>query len=108
MRTPTEEREIHAGAYTYKPDGTRNDRMEVYTSDYSLMAKFDKFCEQNPDHWKLTETMKQGGDIVGKRYQCTWECVLFRAKPKQGRPMTEEEKQVARERMMKMREAGVL
>lgn len=104
MRTPTEEREVCAGAYTYKDDGTRNDKMTVYTSDYSFMAKFDKFCKENPDHWKLVDTMKQDGDIVGKRYECTWECILFRAKPKQGTPQTEEQKQAFVERMKALRE----
>lgn len=108
MRTPVEEREIRAGAYTYKEDGTRNDAMDVYTSDYGLMAKFDRYCAENPEHWKLAEAMTQGGDIVGKRYECSWDCVFFRAKPLKGRPMTEEQKQAARERMMKMHEMGVL
>lgn len=108
MRTPIEEREIHVSAYTYKEDGTRNDKLCVYTSDYSMMAKFDKYCEENPEHWKHVKTETSGGDIVGKRYECSWECVFFRAKPVKQRPRTEEEKQIARERMMKMREDGIL
>ena len=71
MRTPMEERELHVSAYTYKDDGTRNDKMLVYTSDYSLMAKFDRFCEQHPEHWEIKETLKQGGDIVSRKYICS-------------------------------------
>lgn len=89
--------EISVSAYTYKADGSRNDRMEVYTSDYSLMAKFDRYCKENPEHWKVMETMTQGGDIVGKRYQCTWECVHFRAKPVK-RELTEEQRAALSER----------
>ena len=104
-----EERELHAGTYTYKNvngEYVRNDAMDVYTSDYSYMSKFDRFCEEHPDNWKCVGVDKVGGDIVGKRYSCTWDCVFFRAKPMRGRPRTEEEKQAFKERMAKLREEG--
>ena len=106
MRTPTDEREVLVSMYTYKPDGTRNDRTVVYTSDYSYMAKFDKFCEQYPEHWKCIKTMKRDGDVVGKRYDVAVECVFFRGKPRQGTTQTEEQKAAFAERMRKAREEG--
>lgn len=33
MRTPKEEREIHAGGYVWNEDGTRAERMKVFVSD---------------------------------------------------------------------------
>ena len=108
MRTPTEEREIQIGAYTFKEDGTRNDTLQVYTSDYSYMLKLDRFCREYPEHWKLVDTLTCQGDVVGKKYECTLECVLLRGKPRTCPPRTEEQKQAARETMMKLHEAGVL
>ena len=108
LRTPVEEREVAAGNYTYNLDGSKNGKMEVYTSDYGYMLKFDKFCKEQPEHWKLMQTMKHGGDIVGKRYLCSWECLLFRAKPRTGTPQTEEQKKASRERMLVMHKAGAL
>jgi len=49
LRTPKEEREIHAGGYIYGENGVKNERMTVYTSDYSYMAKLDKFVDENPE-----------------------------------------------------------
>ena len=108
MRTPIEEREVSVGGYTFKPDGTKADTWEVYTSDYSYMLKFDRFCKNNPEEWQLKETLTSQGDVVGKKYTCTIGCVLFREKTRHGRPMTDEEKQAARERFAKMREDGIL
>lgn len=108
MRTPTEEREISVCGYTYKPDGTRAETLDVYTSDYSYMIKFDKFCKENPDEWQLKGTTTCQGDVVGKQYTCKAGCVFFRAKTLKGRPRTEEEKRIAAERFRKLREDGVL
>ena len=101
MRTPAGERELIISGYTV--DGV----MQVYTSDYSLMAKFDKFVESNPDVWKLKRTQKCQGDIVGKDYECPAKCITFRAEPPKKREMTEEQRQAASERMKALRSAQI-
>ena len=98
-RTPVGERELIISGYTV--DGV----MQVYTSDYSLMAKFDKFVESNPDVWKLKRTQKCQGDVVGKDYECPARCISFRAEPPKKREMTEEQKEMAREQFRKYRES---
>ncbi len=92
MRTPKEEREISAGGYTYNPDGTRAERMQVFTSDYSYMAKLDRYCEENPEEWKIEAVNSIGYDIISKVYSCPTSCLSFRKKTVKGREMTEEEK----------------
>ena len=111
MRVPVEEREITIGGYIYNDDDdhTRRDYFEVFTSDYGYMAKLDKMCEQYPEHWRHREQQpewRQGGDIVGKFYECSVGCVFLRGKPRAGTPQTEEQKQAFRERMIKAREQG--
>lgn len=78
MRTPKEEREIIAGGYVYSENGERAARMEVYTSDYSYMAKFDGFCEENPEEWNLEKVEEVDGDVVAKRYSFPTSCLSFR------------------------------
>ena len=79
MRTPKEEREISAGGYIYKPDGTRAERMTVYVSDYGYMAKLDRYCKAYPDIWKVEEVLMSGEDITAKRYSCPVRCISFRS-----------------------------
>lgn len=78
MRTPKEEREIHAGGYVYAENGERAERMEVYTSDYGYMLKFDRFCKENPEEWKVEKVETSGDDIVSKTYSCPASCLSFR------------------------------
>lgn len=99
MRTPVDERELIVSYYTDQ------DIAQVYTSDYNLMAKFDKFVESNPDVWKLKRTQKCQGDVVGKDYECPAKCISFRAEPPKKREMTEEQKEMAREQLRKYRES---
>ena len=111
MRTPIEERELLINGYVYNQDGTKADKIDVYTSDYSYMAKFDRFCKEYPEYWKLREQNgieTVGGDIVGKFYEVSLSCVLLRGKPRKGRTLTEAEKEASRERMKQLHEAGVL
>lgn len=78
MRTPKEEREIHAGGYVYAENGTKAERMEVYTSDYGYMLKFDRFCTENPEEWHLEKVEEVDGDVVAKTYSCPTSCISFR------------------------------
>lgn len=78
MRTPKEEREIHAGGYVYDENGVKAARMKVYTSDYGYMLKFDRFCTENPEEWHLEKTETVDGDVVAKTYSCPTFCISFR------------------------------
>ncbi len=99
MRTPVEERELVVSGYTYDPDGSRAKNIEVYTSDYTMMAKFDRFCEENPEEWKIIDTMTCQGDIVGREYRFPVKCLTFRAKTATRRELTEEQKKAHAERL---------
>lgn len=99
MRTPVNERELIINGYTV--DGV----MQVYTSDYNLMAKFDKFVENNPDVWKLKRMQKCQGDVVGKDYECPAKCIRFLEKPIKGHAQTEEQKEAFRKRMQAYRDS---
>ena len=78
MRTPKEEREVIAGGYVYAENGERAARMEVYTSDYGYMLKFDRFCTENPEEWHLEKVEKVDGEVVAKRYSFPTSCLSFR------------------------------
>lgn len=108
MKVLPAERELHIGGYTYKQDSSKSNSLEVYTNDFAVMAKLDKYCFENPDEWRIKETILCQGDIVGKRYICSFGCVLLRGKPRKGIQQTEEQKQKARERMIGLRKAGIL
>lgn len=100
MRTPIEDREIQIGGYTYDDNGKRSGTMEIYTSDYSYMAKLDKFCEKHPEEWQVKPGSIKTceGDIVSKIYICPVYCVSFRGS-KRKVDFTDEQKEAMRERM---------
>ena len=98
MRTPKEEREIQAGGYTYRENGVRADRMQVYTSDYSYMLKLDKYVEENPEEWRVESVETNCGDIVSKTYSCPTSCLSFRKKTIK-RELTDEQRVELAERL---------
>lgn len=102
MRTPTEEREVSISFYTYNPDGTRTEQVEIYTSDYSYMLKFDRFCKENPEEWEEVpgSVMKCQGDVVGKRYRAPLSCLYFRGKTLK-RNLTDEQRRTMADRFKK-------
>lgn len=72
---------------------------KVYTSDSTQMTRFDKLCKTNPDMYKLIEDTGRG-----KSYLISDKGLIsFRAKK---REMTEEQKQIAAERMRKLHSNG--
>ena len=85
MRTPKTDRELSICGCTYNDDGTRAERITIFTSDYSYMAKLDKLVEKNPEKWKLEQVNRHGDDITGKQYSCPIRYISFRSgvsKPK--------------------------
>ena len=79
MRTPKVDRELNICGYTYNEDGTRAQRITIYTSDYSYMAKLDKLVEKNPEEWKVVQEHKHGEDVTGKEYSCPIKYISFRS-----------------------------
>lgn len=64
----------------------------IYTCDSTMMTKLDKRCKSNPKEYKMLKEVDGG-----KWYSCPKKLIRF------GTPkvMTEEQKQAARERMLK-------
>ena len=74
-------------------------RMNVYTADPYLMARLDKL----PDVYSRMRVQKQGGVIISADYEADKSLITLRNKKPVGRKMSEEEKQVAAERLAKAR-----
>ena len=90
MKTPCKEQETIIRWYREDEEAT------IYTSDYTMMTRFDKFVE-NGD-WKLDTENYSGQDIVSKEYKAPKNLVFGRSKQVEKRPLTEEEKETLRVR----------
>lgn len=90
MKTPFKEQETIIRWYREDEEAT------IYTSDYTMMTRFDKFVE-NGD-WKLDTENYSGQDIVSKEYKAPKNLVFGRSKQVKKRPLTEEEKEALRVR----------
>ncbi len=95
MGVPPNEQETVIGFDRY------DDMAEIYTSDTTMMHKFDKYVKSSPD-WELTNTYYLDGEIVGKIYKIPRKLVSFRSKTTK-RTMTEEQRKAAAERLKKAR-----
>ena len=90
MKTPFKEQETIIRWYREDEEAT------IYTSDYTMMTRFDKFVE-NGD-WELNTENYSGQDIVSKEYKAPKNLVFGRSKQVEKRPLTEEEKETLRVR----------
>ena len=90
MRTPMSEQETIIRWYREDEEAT------IYTSDYTMMTRFDKFVESGD--WKLDTENYSGQDIVSKEYKAPKNLVFGRSKQVEKRPLTEEEKETLRVR----------
>ena len=90
MRTPISEQETIIRWYREDEEAT------IYTSDYTMMTRFDKFVESGD--WKLDTENYSGQDIVSKEYKAPKNLVFGRSKQVEKRPLTEEEKETLRVR----------
>ena len=90
MKTPFKEQETIIRWYREDEEAT------IYTSDYTMMTRFDKFVE-NGD-WELDTENYSGQDIVSKEYKAPKNLVFGRSKQVEKRPLTEEEKETLRVR----------
>ena len=85
MRTPGEEQETIIR--WYRTDKTAT----IYTSDYLMMARFDKFVEEGD--WKFIKSDTCDGDIVSKTYEAPKELLYGRKAKKKTAPLTDEQKE---------------
>ena len=90
MRTPMSEQETIIRWYREDEEAT------IYTSDYTMMTRFDKFVESGD--WELDTENYSGQDIVSKEYKAPKNLVFGRSKQVEKRPLTEEEKETLRVR----------
>lgn len=90
MKTPFKEQETIIRWYREDEEAT------IYTSDYTMMTRFDKFVESGD--WKLDTENYSGQDIVSKEYKAPKNLVFGRSKQVEKRPLTEEEKETLRVR----------
>lgn len=78
----------------------RNDeRAVIYTSDTTMMTKFNKLVELQDTEWKIESVSKlKNGELIGKTYSCPVNFVSFRRK-KIEREYSEERKKEIAERL---------
>lgn len=68
-----------------------SDKMEIWTSDTTMMTKLDKLCKKST-RWMCTSEGKIDGEVVNKEY--TGDKVLLSLIPntRKMKPLTEEQK----------------
>lgn len=78
----------------------RNDeRAMIYTSDTTMMTKFNKLVELQGTEWKIESVSKlKNGELIGKTYSCPVSFISFRRK-KIEREYSEEKKKEIAERL---------
>ena len=75
------------------------DTMEIYTSDPVYMRKLSKLKA-----YRKTREHRNGGEVVAMEFVADKKLFTLRGKPVEAKPMTEEQKQAARERMLALHE----
>lgn len=73
------------------------DLAEVYTCYPPMIRKLDKLAEENPEEWKI---LREQGN--GKTYTCPKGLITLRSKSAKRTEMTEEQKQIAAERLKQL------
>lgn len=72
--------------------GRGDERAYIYTSDSTMMTKFNKLVELQGTEWKLEEVGSlKTGEVIGKTYSCPVSFVSYRSK-RVVREYTEEQK----------------
>ena len=75
-----------------------DDKAEIYTSDTTMMTKFDKKLSEECSQWQLLREAKLGGEIISKTYLVDRKLISFRSK-KIDREYTEEERKMIGEKL---------
>lgn len=73
--------------------------MEIYTSDPVYMRRLSKLKA-----YKKTREHRNGGEVVAMEFIADKKLLTLRGKAVEGRPMTDEQKAAAAERLKKARE----
>lgn len=85
MRTPGEEQETIIRWYRDEKEAS------IYTSDYTMMTRFDKFVEGGD--WEFVKSETCEGDIVSKTYKAPKELLYGRKVKLKGKELTDEQKE---------------
>lgn len=85
--------------------GNGADGFRVYTTSNSMLTKIGKLLDAPDTVWKVEKIDRYSDGVPsGYFFTCSVKnCLQLKAKKAAGREMTEEEKEVARERMTKLR-----
>jgi len=68
-----------------------SDKMEIWTSDTTMMTKLDKLCERSA-RWTCTSEGKIDGDVVNKEYVADKVLLSLIPNTRKMKPLTEEQK----------------
>lgn len=79
--------------------------VDIWTSDTTVMTKLDKLCESDDNYvLKSTEKAKIGGEIIAKVYKIADKKLLSFRRKKEGKKLSDEQKQVMADRLKAARE----
>lgn len=75
----------------------RNDeRVMIYTSDTTMMTKFNKLVKLQGTEWKIESVSKlKNGELIGKTYSCQVSFISFRRKKIEREYSEERKKEIA-------------
>lgn len=91
MRLAIEEQETIIRWYRDETEAT------VYTSDQTMMTRYDKFVEGGD--WKIAKTETHEGDLISKTYKAPKELLFGRKMKNKGLSLTDEEREARGARM---------
>lgn len=78
-----------------------DEKAEIYTSDTTMMTKFDKLVETASTEWELKrECRVSSGELIGKIYSCPVSFISYRSK-RINRNYTDEQRREAAARLHK-------
>ena len=77
-----------------------DDRATIYTSDTTMMTKFNKLVEIAGAEWKLEKVERLNGSIIGCTYSCPVPFISYRSK-RIKRELTAEQRQEIANRFRK-------
>ncbi len=78
-----------------------DDRVRIYTSDTTMMTKFNKLVEIAGADWKLEKEERLDGSIIGCTYSCPVSFISYRSK-RIKRDLTAEQREQARKNMERL------
>lgn len=68
-----------------------SDKMNIWTSDSTMMTRLDKLCEKS-NRWVCTSVGKIEGDVVNKEYVADKALLSLIPNTRKMKPLTEEQK----------------